>query len=86
VYEGWGRRGTGEGPWIERQAVSGKLRFLARVVKEVFVSPRPWRRTKAFTVWPEGGGTMSSLREEGKSEGVGRRGVVVVMLIVSVLK
>ena len=45
------------------------------VVKEAFVSPRPWRRMRMLTGEPEGGGTMSSVRFDGKSAFVGSLGV-----------
>jgi hypothetical protein len=47
---------------------------LPSVVNEAFVSPRPWRRMRILTVEPVGGGTMSSVRLEGKSAFVGSLG------------
>ena len=58
---------------MEMQAVSGRLRFLPRVLKEVWVSPRPWRRIRILTGEPDGGGMMSRVRFGGKSDLVGRR-------------
>ena len=69
--------GIGFGPWRERQAVSGRLRFFPREVNDLLVSPRPWRRMRMLTGWPDEGGIMSTVNEEGKSAFVGRRGAAI---------
>lgn len=68
--------GMGEGAWMARQHVSGRLRERARVVKEVLVSPRPWRRRRMFTGKPVWGGIIESVRAGGKSVVWGSRGIV----------
>lgn len=55
-------------------AVSGRLRFLPSCAKEDWVSPRPWRRMRILSGEPVEGGMMSRVREEEKSDLVGRRG------------
>lgn len=71
--------GMGLKPRREMHAVSGRLRFLARVVKEAWVSPRPWRRMRMLIGEPlEGGGMMSRVRLVGKSDLVGRRAGILV--------
>ena len=69
--------GMGFGPWSDRQAVSGRLRFFPREVKDLLVSPRPWRRMRMLSGWPDEGGMMSRVKEEEKSAFVGRRGAVI---------
>jgi hypothetical protein len=44
------------------------------MVKEVLVSPRPWKSRRMFTGEPLEGGTMSREMFWGKSSLVGRRG------------
>lgn len=42
---------------MERQAVSGRERERAKVVKGMWVSPRPWRRRRMFVgFWEAGAG------------------------------
>lgn len=48
-------------------------------VNDLLVSPRPCRRMRMLTGEPEEGGTMSRVREEGKSAFVGRRGRVAIL-------
>jgi len=71
--------GSGVGACREMQTVSGRERRWERVVKGWWVSPRPWRRTRALLgVEVEGGGgVMVRVRVGGKSVGVGRRGGMV---------
>ena len=44
------------------------------MVKDVFVSPRPWKRRRMFTGEPLDGGTISRVIFLGKSSLVGSRG------------
>lgn len=66
----------GFGPWMEIATVSGRFKFLPSWVKDLLVSPRPWSSSRTLTGEPDGGGTMSIVREEGKSEVSGSRGEV----------
>ena len=65
--------GMGLRPRMEMQAVSGRLRFLPRVLKEIWVSPSPWRSIRTLMGEPDGGGMISRVRFWGKSDLVGRR-------------
>lgn len=65
-------------------AVSGRLRLRPRVVNDVSVSPRPCSRIRMLIALPVDGGTICREREEGKSDGVGRRGIVDWFFVVGV--
>lgn len=66
----------GSKPRREMHAVSGSASARERDVNEMCVSPRPWRRIRMLVGrWPEGGGTVERVKEEGKSEAAGRRGI-----------
>lgn len=72
-------KGRGVGACRDMQQVSGRESWRERVVKGERVSPRPCRRRRTF--WGEwggggGGGVIVRDREGGKSEAVGRRGMV----------
>ncbi len=57
------RSEIGRSPCSDRHAVSGRLRFLAKAVKESFESPRPCRRMRTLTgSLPSEGGTISKVR------------------------
>lgn len=74
--------GMGVGAWRIRHVVSGSSRAWARFVKELVVSPMPWRRIRMFgggrlevVEERDGGGVIVSLMCWGKSERVGGVGI-----------
>jgi hypothetical protein len=73
--------GRGSGRWITCDGAEGRVRrgWVPSVVKDMFVSPSPWRRMRILSAGPEDGGLISRVREEGKSAFVGRRGASIVL-------
>lgn len=52
-------------------------------VNDLLVSPSPWRRMRTLTAEPEDGGTMSRVREVGKSDFVGSLGMAAISSSIS---
>lgn len=71
-------KGSGCGARREMHNVSGRLRFWPRVLNEVCVSPRPWRRRRMFVAgWEDGAGFVRFWVWVWKGLRGGLRGVMV---------
>lgn len=77
-------KGKAFGAWMTRHVVSGSARAWARPVKDLELSPMPWRRITMFggarleveVVRDGEGGVIVSLMWSGKSERVGAVGIL----------